>query len=659
MIIRMRIPSYLRYIIAVYLLGMVCFTLFRIILYFSNTHHLSEAVNAGNLLEAFRIGLQYDTVISAYILAVPLLVTFTLKLRETQHSLWYQLTHIFVATLFLLSFFICCADIPYFRHNFCRLDITVFNWFDSPKQVVGMILAEPSYFTFLILFIGVCIGYTKLANVFYRRYLLNSTHGGSVQNKAVFLLCFIPLFFLAIRGRIDAPIRTDNATFCNNALLNQLGLNPVFTLSRSFLDQQKTSILEDEQALQQAVKYLEGQNEPEHPIARYIHNDSARFGYKPNVVLVLMESMSAYKMGRFGNQDRLTPFLDSLASVSWSFDRTYSAGIHTYNGVYSTLYGFPAIWRKHSMAGISTPSFSGLPAIMKQEKYNTVFFTTHDSYFDNLDNFLLNNYIDELVSERDYPGDELSGPFGVPDHLLFKHAIEKLDLLNKKPEPFFATLLTVSDHGPYHVPNGIPFKPKHEDIKQAVIEYADWSISSFITAAKSKSWFDSTVFVFVADHGGLVGENPYEMALSFNHIPFIIYHPSLGGKSFMQQGMQTDVFPTLCGVLGISYVNNTMGVDLLKQKRKYAYFSADNKVGVLSENRFLIYKESGKAFLFDHAVRSVQNIAEDEKELADDMKKYAFCFIQSSVKLIEEHKTGYISPEKFQRNPKMLAQKNF
>ncbi|MCB1323538.1 MAG: hypothetical protein KDK34_24985, partial [Leptospiraceae bacterium] len=38
-----------------------------------------------------------------------------------------------------------------------------------------------------------------------------------------------------------------------------------------------------------------------------------------------------------------TPHLDSLAQDrSYWFTHFYSAGIHTYNGVYSTLFGFPA-----------------------------------------------------------------------------------------------------------------------------------------------------------------------------------------------------------------------------------------------------------------------------------------------------------------------------
>ena len=51
-----------------------------------------------------------------------------------------------------------------------------------------------------------------------------------------------------------------------------------------------------------------------------------------------MESMSANYMKRFGNKHNLTPFLDSLSQQSWFFTNAYSAGIHTNNGIFSTLY---------------------------------------------------------------------------------------------------------------------------------------------------------------------------------------------------------------------------------------------------------------------------------------------------------------------------------
>ncbi|NIW79842.1 MAG: sulfatase-like hydrolase/transferase, partial [Calditrichae bacterium] len=82
------------------------------------------------------------------------------------------------------------------------------------------------------------------------------------------------------------------------------------------------------------------------PIARKIEPvESPRY---ENVILVLMENMSAGKMGIFGNPAHLTPHLDSLAThQSYFFNNFYSSGIHTFTGIYSTLFGFPPLLSKH------------------------------------------------------------------------------------------------------------------------------------------------------------------------------------------------------------------------------------------------------------------------------------------------------------------------
>ncbi|MBK6966313.1 MAG: sulfatase-like hydrolase/transferase [Bacteroidales bacterium] len=67
------------------------------------------------------------------------------------------------------------------------------------------------------------------------------------------------------------------------------------------------------------------------------------------MVIIIMESMAASKMKRNGNELNLTPFLDSLALSSYYFDSIYTAGIHTFNGVFSTLFSYPAIFRQQPM----------------------------------------------------------------------------------------------------------------------------------------------------------------------------------------------------------------------------------------------------------------------------------------------------------------------
>lgn len=78
------------------------------------------------------------------------------------------------------------------------------------------------------------------------------------------------------------------------------------------------------------------------PLAVYRHAAKADSVQqrRPNVVLIMMESMSAKFMKHFGQSETLTPFLDSLYTRSISFRNFYSAGIHTNHGLYAHLVFF-------------------------------------------------------------------------------------------------------------------------------------------------------------------------------------------------------------------------------------------------------------------------------------------------------------------------------
>ncbi|MEI9808278.1 MAG: LTA synthase family protein [Bacteroidota bacterium] len=361
---------------------------------------------------------------------------------------------------------------------------------------------------------------------------------------------------------------------------------------------------------------------------------------KKNVVLVMMESMTAGHLSRFGGTENLTPVLDSLAASGYSFDNAYSAGIHTFNGLYSTLFSFPALMNKHSMNNAVMPEYSGFPKVLKENGYYTIFTTTHDEQFDNLGGFMLANNFDKVISQKDYPRSKIVNTFGVADHYMFDFVMPELNELYQRNKPFFATLLTTSNHRPFNVPAGISFTPKHTDKESAIVEYADWSIRHFLTEAAKQPWYNNTLFVFVADHGAIIKRDKYDMPLFYHHIPFIVYSPSLLQPAAFQQPVgQLDVFPTIMGLLNISYINNTLGVDALRQQRPYIYFSADDKIGVIDSNYFYTWYNDGREALYDYRLNNQQNIAAGKKSITDSMRNYAFNSIQTAQWLILHNKT--------------------
>lgn len=643
------LPLPLRALLPVYLWGMLIFLVFRITLLIASFEQLYEIKRVyGRVLYtwwSFQKGFRFDTVISCYLLALPALIYVVMYVGKIRFSHALRSTLLwFTGILFSLSFFACAADIPFFLYNFSRLTAVIFSWMNNIDFGIQMIAQEPSYYLYFFLFLAVTVFYLLQIKKHFSKLTpdyFQQTTTPLWQRTGISLL-FLFLVFLGIRGRTQAPIRIENAFTTNFAFTNQLGLNPVFTLLVSYLD--KTELMDVKQAEQLVRAYYKTeQNGYASPVARNVI--AAQAPLKKNIVLVLMESMSAEKMGRFGNTLNLTPALDSLANISWSFDRIYSAGKHTFNGIYSTLFSYPAFLREHPMSNIKINTYSGLPWVLKQNGYYNIYFTTHFETFDNAGGFLLHNHFDRIVSQKDYPKDKIHNIFGVPDHYLFEYAIPQLNLLSKNEQPFFATLLTTSDHGPYMVPDNIPFRPREGDIKQQVIEYADWSIKHFMELAAGQSWYNNTIFVFVADHGGIVGNNVYDMPLSYHHSPFLIHSPDtavIQPRSFGAVGGQIDVFPTLMGLMGFSYVNNTFGIDLLRESRPYITFSADDKIGCLDSSRFFVWRQQGEETLYDYVQQNPANLALSEKEKAAAMKSYAFSLVQCAKWMSEQEMTAPI-----------------
>jgi phosphoglycerol transferase MdoB-like AlkP superfamily enzyme len=358
---------------------------------------------------------------------------------------------------------------------------------------------------------------------------------------------------------------------------------------------------------------------------------------KRNVVIVLMESMSAAKMSRNGNPDRLTPFLDSLTTQGCYFENAYSAGIHTYNGIFSTLFSFPALFHRHPMKGCSMDKYRGIASTLKSNNYSTIYFTTHDGQFDNVEGFLKANDFERVVSQKDYPSGSVKTTLGVPDDFMFRFSIPILNDLSKKNKPFLATMLTTSDHGPYYIPEY--FKPRQKEIKKQAVEYADYSLKQFMRLASQQPWFSNTIFVFVADHGAAMSI-VYDLSLDYNHVPLLFYAPHIlkEKKTFSQMAGQIDIFPTIMGLLNIPYKNNTLGINLFKEQRPYIIFNADDKFGVIDSTWLLIEHKDKSAKLYQYRHNDPKDYAGQKPDIVTRMRTYGESNLQTYQYILTKKK---------------------
>lgn len=631
-----RFLEVLRCLLSIHLLGLAVTSILRLALFIVSHSMLSvESANQTFLpLGAFIRGIWLDNVVGCYILILPLAVCWFACLIGYCGKWVLRPMVIWMQVLWSVVILISTANIPYFQYFFKNINSSIWNWAEYGTQTLGMLFGESSYYPPLIALILLIVLFVIVTNKLFKKFCKENRFSDKRWATAVIGVVCVGLCIFGIRGRTGYnPIKVSAAYYCEDAFLNQLGVSPTFNLLTSTLDDFRPEnkvlkIMDGDEALKNVAEYYNWETADN---AQTV-NDS--LFNKKNVVLILMESMSANQMSFFGNKKNLTPFLDSLASKSIFFTNFYSSGIHTNHGMFATLYSFPAILERNMMKGTNIPLYEGLPTVLKENGYRTMFFMTHESQYDNMNAFFRTNGYEEIYSQENYPSDKVVNSFGVQDDFLFDYAIDKISNPDSKEDatkPFFATLLSISNHPPYVIPKY--FQPKSSEIEQQIVEYADWSLRKFFDEAKKQSWYKNTIFVLLGDHGALIGEAENEMPQSYNHIPLIIFTPDSVPSICDGWGIQMDVQPTLLTMLGIHSDIQNFGIDLLNGKRPYAFYCADDIMGVRSEKHLLVYRPSDKL----EAKYLEGKRTETEDSVFTDMKKYLFNNLQAAEILTKKH----------------------
>lgn len=644
-----KIPTFVKITFKLYVLLLAIYLAFRTALLLLNLDRVGETT-FWEVIQAFIMGVRFDIVTIGFVIAIPTII-LTIFSFFGKKSRLFELIYTWVLTVcFTITFGICAADIPYFDQFFDRFNITAFEWMATGDSafVFKMVWEEPTYILMMLPVLGAGFVFWFFAN----RIMKRSTGWESVSyvRYGIYTVLLWGLVFIGMRGRLNekSPIMVGTAYFGNNAMLNQLGLNPNFTLARSWLDSknpdnQKVRFMSDEAAIAMVQKNLgiENPNE-EFPIAREVVSDSLSNDY--NVIMVIMEGMSYNKTAHGGNTRNLTPFLDSLMCNSLSFNNCYTSGTHTYCGIYSTFVSYPVIFRNMPLKRIPVLQYDGIAATLQKYDYQTAYFTTHDKEFDNVAGFLTQNGVERIVSQSDYPVSEVKTTLGVPDDYMFRFSMPVLDEMAGYGKPFFAAMMTASDHGPFYVPDY--FEPRSEEVKYQITEYADWSLQRFIEMASEKPWFDNTLFVFVADHGAAM-DTDYSIPLSYFHTPLVFYMPKhLQAVESEAIASQMDIFPTVMGILGKGYVNNSFGINLRNENRRYAYFMGDDKYGVLDHDWLFINKPSEEQVgLYKYVDKDKKNYISEYPEVAEEMRKYGESAWQVSDYQQDKKKTKFLSHE--------------
>lgn len=563
------------------------FTIARGLLLWRN-QDLLGAIPAGDVLVAFATGFRFDLIMTCYALT-PLVLAMLLP-RGLSRRRWCNL---WLGAMALLFSFLAALELDFYREFHARLNSLVFQYVkEDPQTVVSML-----WYGFPVLrYLALCGALTGAA-VWAMRRIDRATrtpqsHAAPYRSRLLLALILIFSTAASARGtfRSGPPLRWADAYKTEHLFTNHLALNGAFTLLKAAQQEAKKAddnpwlkSMDDAQALALVREHwLTPRDEllkPDTlPLFRRVAASTELSPYK-NVVLIIDESFSAQRTGAFGNPLQITPRFDALAKEGLLFERFFSQGTHTHQGMFATAACFPNL--PHYEYLMKQPqgsnNFSGITKLLAARGYQSLYVYNGDFAWDNQSGFFRAQNMQRFIGRHDFVNPRFSDrTWGVSDEDMFDRGFEEIVKLQRSGQPYFAMLQTLSNHAPYALPSQLPMPAVEIDGQRdehlTAMRYNDYALGVFFDRIKAfnrdhpQLSFDDTVFVFVGDHGFGGGEQITDIDLWRFHVPLLIWGKDVQqryGKTRAVVGSQVDVAPTIMGMLGGDYEHHCWGRDLL------------------------------------------------------------------------------------------------
>lgn len=281
-----------------------------------------------------------------------------------------------------------------------------------------------------------------------------------------------------------------------------------------------------------------------------------------NVVMILEESLGSDFVGALGDERGLTPHLDALCEEGLLFDNWYATGNRTARALEAVMTSMPPIPTESILKRDHSERVFTLAHVLKERGYERLFMTGGRGLFDGVRSFMTNNGFNHFIEQSDFVDPVFANAWGVSDEDLFRRGLKELDKLHETGKPFFATLLTVSNHRPYTYPEGRI--PETAQTRENAVKYSDHALGYFFREAKAHDFYGNTLFVVMGDHGARVYGSQMFPLQSYR-VPVVMFRPDEKGHGTRCStlGCSLDIAPMIMARLGGEYRSVFFGHDVV------------------------------------------------------------------------------------------------
>ncbi|WP_299060044.1 LTA synthase family protein [uncultured Polaribacter sp.] len=631
-----RIPNYIKYIFTHLSFLFLFIFLFRILFYFLFSE--LDNISTNEVKIGFSLGARFDlklAVITIFPIAILVLITNYKFLSKKNYKIIANI-YFTIAYVILTLFFL--FDFGYYDYLNIRLDASSLRFLSNLK-ISGQVLVEsyPIYEGLIgLLLLGIAV--FGLSKFIYKSFTNQKTLITTKVKSFYFIGTFLILSFGIYNSFTHYPLRWSQAFFSKNNAVNQFTLNPVLYFFDSFAYRSEGVNMKEFNKYYPLISNHLKLPKDSISFSRKV-NFETTFKEKPNVIIVMLESVGVKPMSYYGNPINSTPVLDSLLQKSISFPNFYVHKSGTAASVFASVTGLPDV--ENVRTASRNPLLQDQRILFDQfTGYEKLYFLGGSANWANIRSIFQSNIKGlKIFEEGSYETENRADVWGIDDYELFKESNKELEKLSKKGKPFVAYIQTATNHMPFTVPNEKEnYKPLKENAitkeqleksgfksmaQLNALRYLDFNVGKFLERAKKSGYYDNTIFAFFGDHNTAMTRTElfskeYDLNIQSQHVPFLIHAPKyVKPRVIKKNGKLIDLFPTLISLAKIDHTNYTLGNNLIDST--YTNSNSFIYLGIKGEPAVGIIKDS--LYYYKTTVSNTNGLYSLKEKALNDLKE--------------------------------------
>ncbi len=377
---------------------------------------------------------------------------------------------------------------------------------------------------------------------------------------------------------------------------------------------------------------------------------------KPNVVFILLESISDEKISYYGYERETTPNIDNLAKKGIVFMNAYTTATHSDYAQPTYLSSRYVLENNHRTFYNVNLNRTFVWDIFAKEGYTTGYISSQDDSWANMDGYLDTTSVDFYwysltdgktdygtgLAKKDYDHKTMDVVLNWLNDSFVECSSYENETINEtiifnydncsnyefaKNEPFFLYINLQGTHNPltYHENYSIykpdspgPFnKDNYDNRYDNSLSYVDAQLGRLLEYLEQENVLNDTVFVLTSDHGhdtknrhNINGhaKSVYDEEL---RVPLVIYFPDLPHLEIEERVSHIDVLPTFLEFFGLENPGNFEGKPMVKDNRLIFYIQNHKYlVGMIKNNIKIIVD-------LNRNIVEVYDLEKDPKELVN------------------------------------------